>query len=145
MSSAIEVGQVLSLKIRYNNSGNVSSVAHPYLVVGVNYELNVVEIAHLDSLRGKEWKAFKWGNKPIYATNPAETVIDRDSYIQMDNTFLLENHSKLECYRRQKDKLSEKKLNAVVKAYREYHETHQIDEDKQVYMPIDELVSLQNT
>ena len=54
MSSAIEVGQVLSLKIRYNNSGNVSSVAHPYLVVGVNYELNVVEIAQLDSLRGME-------------------------------------------------------------------------------------------
>ena len=53
MSSAIEVGQVLSLKIRYNNSGNVSSVAHPYLVVGVNYELNVVEIAQLDSLNGK--------------------------------------------------------------------------------------------
>ena len=101
-------GQVLSLKIRYKNSGNVSSVAHPYLVVGVNHELNVVEIAQLESLRGKEWKAFKWGNKPIYATNPAETVIDRDSYIQIDNTFLLENHSKLECYRRQKDKLSEK-------------------------------------
>lgn len=44
-----------------------------------------------------------------------------------------------------KGQIERKKLNAVVKADREYHETHQIDEDKQVYMPIDELVSLQNT
>lgn len=145
MSSFIEVGQVLSLKIRYNNSGNVASVAHPYLVVGVNNELNVVEIAQLDSLKGKEWKAFKWGNKPIYATNPKETVIDKDSYVQMDNTFLLENYSGLERYRRQEDKLSEKRLNDVVAAYRKYHETHQIDEDKQVYITRTELESLQIT
>lgn len=142
--SSIEVGQVLSLKIRYNNSGDVSSVVHPYLVVDVNNELNVVEIAQLDSLKGKEWKAFKWGNKPIYATNPTETVIDKDSYIQMDNKFLLENHSGLEYYRRQKDKLSEKKLNNVLKAYRKYHETHQIDEDKQVYITRIELEELQS-
>lgn len=145
MSSTVEVGQVLSLKMRYNNSGDVSSVVHPYLIVSVNHELNVVEIAQLDSLRGKEWKAFKWGNKPIYATNPAETVIDKDSYIQMDNTLLLENCSGLERYRRQTDKLSRRKLDDVVKAYREYHRTHQIDEDKQVYMSMEELENLQNT
>lgn len=145
MSGIIKVGQVLALKIRYNNSGDVSSATHPYLVVGVNQELNVVEIAQLDSLEGKEWKAFKWGNKPIYATNPTETVIDKDSYIQMDNTFFLENYSGLECYRRQEDKLSEKKLNDAVKAYRRYHETHQIDEDKQVYISKEELETLQHT
>lgn len=145
MSSTIEVGQVLSLKMRYNNSGDVSSVIHPYLIVSVNHELNVVEIAQLDSLKGKEWKAFKWGNKPIYATNPAETVIDKDSYIQMDNTLLLENCSGLERYRRQTDKLSRRKLDDVVKAYREYHRTHQIDEDKQVYISMEELENLQNT
>ena len=38
-----------------------------------------------------------------------------------------------------KGQIERKKLNAVVKADREYHET------QQVYMPIDELVSLQNT
>lgn len=145
MSSTIEVGQVLSLKMRYNNSGDVSSGAHPYLIVSVNHELNVVEIAQLDSLKGKEWKAFKWGNKPIYVTNPAETVIDKDSYIQMDNTLLLENCSGLERYRRQTDKLSRRKLDDVVKAYREYHRTHQIDEDKQVYVSMEELENLQNT
>lgn len=145
MRSVIEVGQVLSLKMRYNNSGDVASTAHPYLVVDVNRELNVVEIAQLDSLKGKEWKAFKWGNKPIYATNPTETVIDKDSYIQMDNTFLLENYCGLEHYRRQEDKLSEKRLNDVVSAYRKYHKTHQIDEDKQVYITRVELEALQNT
>ena len=72
MSGVIEVGQVLSLKMRYNNSGEVAPVAHPYLVVDVNQELNVVEIAQLDSLKGKEWKAFKWGNKTwLLYTSPS--------------------------------------------------------------------------
>ena len=32
----IEIGQVLSLKIRFNNSGAVASVSHPVLVIGVD-------------------------------------------------------------------------------------------------------------
>ena len=41
----IEVGQVLSLKIRFNNSGTVSTRKHPYLVVGINDEFGTVEVA----------------------------------------------------------------------------------------------------
>ena len=83
-------------------------------------------------------------NKVIYCDKPDETVIDKDSYIQMDNTFLLENHAGLENYRRQKDKLSEEKLKDAILSYKEYHRTHQIDEDKQVYISIEELKTLQN-
>lgn len=32
----IEIGQVLSLKIRFNNSGAVASVSHPVLVLGID-------------------------------------------------------------------------------------------------------------
>lgn len=141
----IETGQVLSLKIRFNNSGMVSTKKHPYLVIGKNDEMGTVEIAQLDSLEGKEYKAAMKSNKTIYCNEPDETVIDKDSYIQMDNTFLLENYEGLEQYRRQTDKLSKEKLEDVIRAYRKYHRTHQIDEDKQVYMSMKELITLQNT
>lgn len=32
----IEIGQVITLKIRFNNSGTVASVAHPVLVLGID-------------------------------------------------------------------------------------------------------------
>lgn len=139
----IEVGQVLSLKIRFNNSGLVSGTKHPYLIVGINEEFGTVEIAQMDSLEGKEYKAAMKSNKAIYCTDPKETVIDKDSYIQMDNTFLLENYNGLELYRRQNDKLSETKLGNVIHSYEEYHKKNQIDEDKQVYITKEELINLQ--
>ena len=46
----IEIGQVLSLKIRFNNSGAVASVAHPILVLKVDKEKNILEVAHIDSI-----------------------------------------------------------------------------------------------
>lgn len=141
----IEVGQVLSLKIRFNNSGLVSRTKHPYLIVGINDEFGTVEVAQVDSLEGKEYKAAMKSNKVIYCNDPDETVIDKDSYIQMDNTLLLENHVGLEKYKRQEDKLSEGKLIDAIHSYEEYHRRHQIDEDKQVYMSMEELINLQNT
>ena len=64
----IEVGQVLSLRIRYNNNGDIAVKKHPYLVVGINNELNTVEIAQLDSLYGKEYKAAMRCNKTRHYT-----------------------------------------------------------------------------
>lgn len=46
----IEIGQVLSLKIRFNNSGTVASVAHPVLVLGIDKEKNILEVAHIDPI-----------------------------------------------------------------------------------------------
>ena len=46
----IEIGQVLSLKIRFNNSGDVASVSHPLLVLNVDKEKNILEVAHIDSI-----------------------------------------------------------------------------------------------
>ena len=141
--SSLEVGQVLSLIIRFNNSGQIAKVKHPYLIVGVDIELNTIELAQLDSLVGKEYKAAMRSNKVIYCDDPIETVIDKDSYIQMDNILKIELYDGLEKYRRQTDKLSSKKLNEVLRAYYTYHNQHQIDEDKQVYMAQEELEGLQ--
>ena len=140
--STIEVGQVLSLKIRYNNSGLTSNVKHPYLVVDVDDTLDVVEIAQVDSLAGKEYKAARRSNKVLYYNDPVETVIDRDSYIQMDNRFRVENCPELEGFRRQTDKLSHEKLQDVLRAYRRYQDSYDIDDDKNVYMTKAEILSL---
>lgn len=110
----------------------------------MDLELHTVEIAQLDSLEGKEYKAAMRSNKVIYCDNPYEAVIDKDSYIQMDNTLKIELYDGLRKYRRQIEKLSDKKLSGVLQAYHTYHEQYQIDEDKQVYMSRQELEELQN-
>lgn len=138
----LEVGQVLSLKIRYNNNGDSSSTKHPYLIINVDDSLGVIEVAQIDSLAGKEYKAAFKSNKVILNSNPIETVIDKDSFIQMDNIILIEKCEELKGYRRQIDKLSAQKLQSVITAYKKYHETHEIDENKTVYMDKSEIVSL---
>lgn len=141
---SMEVGQVIALKIRFNNKGDVASRPHPYLVVAIHDKLGIVEIAQLDSLAGKEHKAAFKSNKTIFFDEPTETVIDRDSYIQLDNTIQLENFSGLESFRRQTDKLSKEKLEDVLSAYQNYHEIHEIDEMKNVYMDKNEILRLNN-
>ena len=145
----LEVGQVLSLKIRYNNNGDFSKVNHPYLIVDIDEKLNTVEIAQIDSLKGKEYKAAFKSNKVIFCDNPKESVIDKDSYIQLDNTFKIELYDDLVKYRRQTDKLSSDKLNGtdkeigVLEAYKKFHLDNAIDENKQVYMKKSEIESYQ--
>ncbi len=140
----IEIGQVLSLKIRYNSEGKVAEKKPPYLVVDIHEEFNTIEIAQIDSLEGKEFKAAKKSNKTIYYDYPVEKVIDKDSYIQLDNTILIEQYEKLSFYRRQIDKLSPEKLSETLSAYKEYHKKNIILENKQVYMTRDELETLNN-
>lgn len=136
------VGQVLSLKIRFNNNGDIARRKHPYLIVGIDEILGVVGIAQLDTLYGKEYKAMYTSNKVIYCDNPCETVIDKDSYIQLDNSFQIEYFDGLDRYRRQADILSECKLAEVLEAYRKYHEEHEIDEAKIVFMSETEILRL---
>lgn len=57
----------------------------------------------------------------------------------------MELYGGLTRYRRQIDKLSEDKLNDVLKSYQSYHENHHIDENKQVCMGKEDFESLQNT
>lgn len=135
----LEVGQVLSLKIRYNNTGLVATSKHPYLIVEVD---DVVEIAQIDSLVGKEFKAAMKSNKTVFCDDPQETVIDKDSYVQLDNSFKIEYFDDLSRYRRQAYKLSPQKLSDVLSSYNTYHETHEIEEIKNVYMDEKEILGL---
>lgn len=136
------VGQVLSLKIRFNNHGDIAKSKHPYLIVEIDTSLNVIEIAQLDSLAGKEFKASMKTNKIIDCDNPEETVIDKDSYIQLDNSLQIQYFDDLSKYRRQADTLSHEKLVNVLHAYKNYHETHEISDDKIVFMTQSEIEKL---
>lgn len=138
----LEVGQVLGLRIRFNNSGDISSKKHPYLIVDVDNVMNIVEVLQMDSLAGKEYKAAFRSNKVIYSDNPYEPVVDKDSYVQLDNKFTLELYDGLTKYRRQTDKLSDGKLKDVIQAYRDYHANHHLDENKIVFMEQEELEEL---
>ena len=139
----IEIGQVISLKIRFNNFGTVASVAYPVLVLGVDKEKNILEVAHIDSIsEEKKWKALLKTNVTIKKLNPPETVIDKDSFVQIDNIIQLENFPKLEIKRRQTDKLSNEKFNKVLKRYNEYKENEWIDDNKKVFMTKEEIISL---
>lgn len=139
----IEIGQVISLKIRFNNSGTIASVSHPVLVLGVDKEKNILEVAHIDSItEEKKWKALLKSNVIIKKTEPFETVIDKDSFVQIDNIIQLENFSKLETKRRQKDKLSNEKLKKVLQKYNEYKENEWIDDNKKVFMSKEEIILL---
>ena len=42
--SDLEVGQMLSLRIRFNNTGTISQKRHPYLIMDIDEEFNTVEI-----------------------------------------------------------------------------------------------------
>ena len=139
----IEIGQVLSLKIRFNNSGAVASVAHPILVLNIDNDKNILEVAHIDSItEEKKWKALLNSNVTIKKSNPNETVIDKDSFVQIDNIIQLENFPKLETKRRQIDKLSDKKFEKVLNRYLQYKENEWIDDNKKVFMDKDEIISL---
>lgn len=139
----LEVGQILSLRIRFNNAGVISGTKHPYLIVDVNEEFGFVEIAQLDSLSEKKrYKAVMRSNKVIFQGDPIETVIDKDSYVQLDNTLRIEYFDGLIHYRRQTDKLSSVKLKEILLAYQKYHERYEIDENKNVYMNKAEILAL---
>jgi hypothetical protein len=136
----LEVGQVLTMKIRFKNSGETAEAAHPCLVVAINEEY--VEIAQFSSLKGKEYKSLFKSNKIVCCDDPKETVLHTDSFVQLDNRFTVENFVGLENFRKQTDKLSSVKLAAVLSAYREYHACNAIDDNRIVHMTETDILDM---
>ena len=69
----LKPGQVIWIKVRFNNSGVISATKHPYIIISHNEEMGYYEVAQFDSLAGKEYKALMSSNKVIYSNNPNET------------------------------------------------------------------------
>lgn len=131
-------GQILVLNMRVNNSGTII-YGHPYLILQVDMQRRWIEIAQIDSLKGKEYKAARKSNKVIFCDNPTETVIDKDSYIQMDNKLRIEFFNEVAMMRRQEDVLSQEKFADALMAYSKYQAEHVIHRDKDVFVTRKEL------
>lgn len=138
----VEVGQVLLLKIKYDNQGNTADVAHPCLIVKCDTERRVLEVVQFDSLEGKEHKAAYKATKVVLNRNPKETVIDVDSFVNLDTKYQIEIFDELENARRQTDKLSKDKLDEVIRCYDVYHMMNKIFENKMVYMCKDDILEM---
>ena len=136
----IEVGQVLWLKIRFNNSGDLATSAHPCIVISIND--NFVEIIQLSSLEDKKHKAFFKSNKVICCTDPIETVINKDSLAQLDNKYTIEKFPELINYRRHADKLSPLKLQNLISSYYDYHANNALEENRIVYMAKEDIITI---
>lgn len=139
---SVETRQVLWLIMPFNNSGNVSRAQHPYLVIDVDDTLKVCSLVQLDSLEGKSHKVLMKSNKLVMHTNPSETVISKASFAQLDNTMQVELFDGLSSFRRTTDKLSGQKYDAVLRAYRQYRDENEIDENKIVYVDKERLIEL---
>jgi len=140
---SVKVGQVLWMRFKFNNSGDVSQSVHPYLIVDVDTDNNVCEIAQLDSAEGKMHKVLMRTNKLVQCRNPLETAITKDGFAQLDNTYRVELHEGLDNFKRTEDVISKIRLEGIIKAYRKYHEENEIDEDKNVYLTYAELIRIQ--
>lgn len=81
-------------------------------------------------------------NVTIRKNNPYETLIDKDSSVQVDNIIMLENFFGLEKKIRQKDKLNDEKLNKVLKRYSEFKNNELIVDNKKIFMTKEEIISL---
>lgn len=135
---ATVVGEILWLRIRFNNNpGDVSAAKHPYVVVQKD-EAGLLEIAQLDSLKGKEYKvAFKLNHLVRCA---GQTALKKDGFVQMDNSFMIDDYEGLSKY--SGGTLTEDLTNDIVKCYQNYQSENEILENKQVYMSKTEIERL---
>ena len=136
----VEVGQVLWLKIRFNNNGDIAKNKHPYLVVEVTDDY--IEVAQRDTIKGKERKAILRSNKVVDVENPQETVFNESGFVQLDNKFTFENYDGISDYLQTTDKLSKGKLEDVISEYIEYQSKYGVDENKIVHMTKEEIEKL---
>lgn len=140
--SELVVGQILWLKIRFNNNGDIAKIEHPYLILAINDGIKLVEIGQLDSL--KPHKLIYRSNKPIFITNPTETVLTKDSYIQLDNQIQIEYFEGLKKFRKTEDTLSQVRLSSILSDYNEYHRLNIISPEKSIYLTQEELLQYNN-
>ena len=101
-----------------------------------------IEVIALDKTRGKLHQLFHYYNFYISYDNPKESVISEDSYGQLNTKLTIDNILELKNARKTLKKLSAKKLNALLKEYKDYQNNHNLDEKRVVHMSRDEILKL---
>lgn len=139
INSDLEIGQVLWLKVRYQIDV-VSTVKHPMIIAEINDDY--IEVIALDKIAGKLHQLFHYYNFYISNSEPKETVINEDSYAQLNTKLTIDNIEELKNSRKTLKKLSSKKLNELLKEYKDYQNNHNLDEQRVVHMSRDEILKL---
>lgn len=101
-----------------------------------------IEVIALDKTRGKLHQLFHYYNFYISYDNPKESVISEDSYGQLNTKLTIDKILELKNARKTLKKLSTKKLNALLKEYKDYQNNHNLDEKRVVHMSRDEILKL---
>ncbi len=101
-----------------------------------------IEVIALDKTRGKLHQLFHYYNFYISYDNPKESVISEDSYGQLNTKLTIDNIEELKNARKTLKKLSTKKLNALLKEYKDYQNNHNLDEKRVVHMSRNEILKL---
>ena len=133
----IEIKDVLSLKIRFNNNGEKSKTTHPYIVKSINEQLGIVEIIQRDSIKeGKEYVALYNSNALIKAGG----CFDKDGFVQLDNKFTIENFNELSNFKI--GSITDNQFLKISMKYDKYQKENTIVENKIVYMTKVEILKL---
>ena len=101
-----------------------------------------IEVIALDKTRGKLHQLFHYYNFYISYDNLKERVISEDSYGQLNTKLTIDNIEELKNARKTLKKLSTKKLNALLKEYKDYQNNHNLDEKRVVHMSRNEILKL---
>lgn len=139
MTNELEIGQILWLKVRYQTD-IISPIKHPMLIAKVTK--NLIEVIALDKTAGKLHQLFHNYNFYINSENPKESVISEDSYAQLNTKLTIERTNYLINARKTKDKLSENKLNELLKDYDKYQSMYGVSESRIVHMTEEEILRL---
>lgn len=105
-------------------------------------EKDYIEVIAIDKTKGKLHQLFHNYNYYLNCSNPKETVIFEDSHAQLNTKLTIDNIEELKYFRKTLDKLSNKKLQELLKKYEEYHNSNVLDEKRIVHMNKEEILKL---
>jgi hypothetical protein len=135
MALTIEEGQILWLKLPFNNLGEVSKTEHPYVIYKISK--NKAELIQLDSMKENHYSFLHKNQFPIFKDN--ETVIIKDSYASLDNKFTIDLFDDLIKYRKTESKLTDANFNNLKRKYEWYRNKYEINKLKIVHIPEKEI------
>lgn len=139
MNDSLKVGQVLWLKVRYQID-KISTAKHPMLIANINKDF--IEVIAIDKTFNKMHNLFYSYNYYINVSSPKESVLYEDSYAQLNTKLTIDNFLELKKFRKTVDTLSEKKLNQLLKEYKDYQKNNLIKEERIVHMSKEELLKI---
>ena len=136
----LKPGQVIWLRLPFGQTDELSSVYHPYLIIGINeHGVKILEVGQMDSENGRPWEVLRGRKIPVDNQNPQETVIYEVSYLQTDRKIQIEYFDGLSEYLDTEDTLSEAKLKKTIDGYYNKRNKYGSDNFRDMYFKKEEI------